>query len=262
MASERSTSLLPGFGVLLGKEWEEAQRSKRMIAFLAVMTLSVALIPIVGYINIESATSATRHQISAGAMETLLGGWASLVGYLGALMVIAATVDALAHERSLGIASWIITKPVSRMSYLAAKATAHALTASLALVILPTVVFLVLMLMLYRDVPVANVFGAAAVLSIQMAFLSFFVVAIGVPLKTVTPVALVALALWFLPNFVPAIESLQWTWRVLPSYLPIAAFAAAVGENTSSALTIPAVSVAFAAAVFGLAVIMFERQEL
>jgi len=118
------------------------------------------------------------------------------------------------------------------------------------------------MLALFRDVPVANIIVAAGILCVEMAFLSFVIVALGVPLRSVTPIAVVALALWFLPNVVPAIERLRWTARVLPSYLPIAALGMAIDEAGSYTLTIPLASIAIAAVAFVGAVLAFERQEL
>jgi len=254
--------LLPGFGVLLHKELLEARRSKRIIIFLGIMCLAVALIPTVGYVRIVSYGIGARHTIGEDGMHTLLAGWTALVGYLGALMLIASTVDAVSRERSLGISAWIVTKPVSRMSYLAAKAVAHAIVGACTLVLAPTAVFIAMTLALFTDVSLANVGIATLILCIEMAFLAFFIVALGVPFRSVTPIAIIGLALWFLPTFVPAIASLRWTYRVLPSYLPLAAVTAAVDEMSSAVITVPAVSIDTAAALFAVAVIMFERQEL
>jgi ABC-type transport system involved in multi-copper enzyme maturation permease subunit len=195
-------------------------------------------------------------------MNTLLAGWTALAGYLGALMLIASTVDAVSRERALGISAWIVTKPVSRMSYLAAKAVAHAIVAACTLVLAPTAVFTAMTLALFTDVPLANMGIATVILCIEMGFLAFFIVALGVPFRSVTPIAITGLALWFLPTFVPAIVSLRWTERVLPAYLPLAAVTAALDEMSSAVVTVPAISIATGAALFALAVMMFERQEL
>ena len=77
-------------------------------------------------------------------MEDMLASWAGIAGYLGALMVIAASIDAVVRERSLGVTAWIITKPVSRLSYLLAKAAGHALTAAIAIIGIPSLVWLLL----------------------------------------------------------------------------------------------------------------------
>jgi hypothetical protein len=95
-----------------------------------------------------------------------------------------------------------------------------------------------------------------------MAFLSFTVIAIGVLFRSVAPIAIIALAIWFLPTVIPAVASLNWTYRVLPSYLPIAAISAAVSETESLTFTIPLAAVVIATLAFTLAVLHFERQEL
>jgi ABC-type transport system involved in multi-copper enzyme maturation permease subunit len=254
--------LLAGYPVLLDKELHEAGRSKRIVAFFIITTFALVLIPLIGYGRVEYFGDGFRHEVSSRNMDALVGTWATLVGFLGSLMVIASTVDAVSHERSLGIIAWVVTKPVSRLSYLFAKASAHAMMACAAIVILPSAVWCLLMVALFREVPVANIIVAAGILCIEMTFLSFVIVALGVPLRSVTPIAIIALALWFLPNVVPEFERLRWTANVLPSYLPIAAVGVAIDEAGSYTLTIPLASVAVAAVAFVGAVLAFERQEL
>ena len=212
-------SVLPGFGALLEKELLEAQRSKRVIVFLLVMTGCLVLVATIGYLRIEHLTSSTRHEIGGSGMDAMLGSWTALVGFLGSLMVVASTVDAVSRERSLGISAWIVTKPVSRMSYLAAKAVAHSLVAIGTLVVAPTLVWLVMMLALFQGVPIGRILAAELILCVEMGFLSFFIIALGVPFRSVPPIAMLGLGLWFLPNFVTGLARLSWTYRVLPSYL-------------------------------------------
>jgi ABC-2 type transport system permease protein len=261
MAEARSAAL-PGFGVLFETELLDARRSRRLIAFLLIMTIVVALIPVIAYVNADNYADSGRHLLSDDAMDGLVGTWAALVGFMGSLMVIAATVDALTHERSIGVTAWIITKPVSRLSYLLAKAMAHAVVASVTVVIIPTLVWFVLTVLLFQGVSIPAIAGAALILCIEMTFLSFFVIAIGVAFRSVAPIAIIALAGWFIPTVVPVIASLDWTYRVLPSYLPVAAVTAAISQAEALTFTIPIASLLIGAAVFAVAVISFERQEL
>ena len=101
----KQTALLPGFGVLFDKEFMEARRSKRIIIFLVIMTGALILIPVIGYLRIEHFGTGSRHQINRSSMDSMLAAWSALLGYLGSLMVIASTVDAMARERSLGISA-------------------------------------------------------------------------------------------------------------------------------------------------------------
>lgn len=255
-------ALMPGFAVLARKELLEARRSKRMIVFVVIMTGALLLIPVIGYLRIENLGGGSRHEINSDSMQGLLGSWSALVGYLGSLMVIASTVDAMTRERSLGISAWILTKPVSRPSYVLAKASAHTAINIVTLVLIPTAVWLALSVALFAGVPVAQIVLAAGILGIEVFFLSFVTIALGVPFRSVTPISLLALAIWFMPNFVPAIGSLRWTFRVLPSYLPIAAISAAMDEMSWPTLTVPLAAVVSAVVLTVLALIQFERQEL
>jgi ABC-2 type transport system permease protein len=262
MSTEPTTAALPGFGPLFEKELLEARRSKRLIAFVVVMTIILLLIPLLTYQNAGNYGTGSRHLLSPGDVENMLGTWSAIVGFLGSLMIIASTVDAITHERALGVTAWIITKPVSRLSYLLAKATAHAVIACVTVVLIPSMIWLVFTLLFFQDISVINILAATGILCIEMAFLSFAVLSIGVFFRSVAPIAIISLALWFLPNVVPAVERLRWTYRVLPSYLPIAALSAAIDQADGPTITIPLASLAIAAVAFAVAVVYFERQEL
>jgi hypothetical protein len=99
---------------------------------------------------------------------------------------------------------------------------------------------------------------------VEVTFLSFAVVALGVPLNAVVWIALVSLGFWFIPTAVPAIAALEWTYRVLPSYLPIAALAATDAEfaTDSEVFTIVLASIVVGAIMFIASAVWFERQEL
>ncbi len=258
-----SIGLLPGFETLFEKELLDARRSKRMLIFLLIMTAATTLVAMIGYYTADHFGSGTRHTVSKDDMANIVASWAALIGYLGSLMIIASTVDAVAGERSLGVSAWIITKPVSRLSYLLAKAAAHTFTSLATLLVIPTIVWIALMVLLFNDVPLDQVLWALLLLAVEMTFLSFLIIALGVPLKSVMPIALVALAVWFIPNFVPTISTIEWTYRVVPSYLPLLATAAAYGDGFESIfVTVPIAALVIAAAAFIGAVLMFERQEM
>ncbi len=259
----KQTALLPGFGILFHKEFLEARRSKRIIIFLVIMTGALTFVPVIGYLRLENLGTGSRHVVDSEDMQGLVGAWSALVGYLGSLMVIASTVDAMTRERAVGISAWILTKPVSRPSYVLAKASAHTAINIITLILIPTLIWFVITFALFADLPSMRILLACVILGVEVTFLSFLTIALGVPFRSVTPVSLITLAIWFLPNFVPAVSSLEWTYRVLPSYLPLAAVAAAADtELTSPLLTIPLASLGATVLLTTLALLQFERQEL
>jgi len=254
---------IPGFGVLLSKELLEASRSKRMLIFLAIMTVGVALFPLIGYARMDYFGGGARHTISSDDMEGLIVGAFGLVGYLGSLFMIASTVDAVSRERALGISAWIVTKPVSRTSYLLAKAMAHTLVGAVSIVIVPLVVWFVLMTAFFNDVPLTRPTIGMSMLLLEMAFLAFLNISLGVPFRSVPPIAILSLAFWFAPTFLPAIPALEWTFQVLPSYLPLVAAAVAAGvEFEKGFWLVPLFSAVSGGIAFVLALVWFEQQEL
>src|SRR4051812_12734995 len=112
---------IPGFAVLLQRELLEARRSKRILLFTLGVTVALILVALIGYGTVEHSGGVARHDVTRHGMRGMLVAWVALVGYLGSLMAIASTLDAVARERGSGICAWIVTKPVSRLSYLLAK---------------------------------------------------------------------------------------------------------------------------------------------
>lgn len=258
-----SVLALPGFDVLLAKELDEASRSKRLVAFVLIMSLLVALFPLIGYARIDDFGDGFRSRITEDSMAGMVEGWVGMMGYLGSLMVIASTVDAVTRERALGITAWIITKPVSRLSYLLAIAVGHTMAALLTVILVPSAVWVALTVALFEDVPLDRVLGSVGMLCIEVAFLCFLNVALGVLFRSVTWVAITSLALWFAPTIVPVIATLEWTVYIVPSYLPIMAIALIdVGYTERAFATVPIAALIAGALVFAAGVWLFEHQEL
>jgi ABC-2 type transport system permease protein len=262
MAAAPARPILPGLLVLFRKELAETRRSRRAVIFAGIMTMFVVLTPVIGFFEAEVVSEGARKTVIDQHMRGMLGTWAGLTAYIGSLMVIASTLDAVTRERNAGVTAWIATKPVSRLSYLLAKALAYSVTSIAAIVIVPTMFWALFMVLMFNDVPWGHVGIGVVVLSAEMAFLSFFTVALGVPFRSVAAVALSALAVWFLPGVLPAFEELRWTYGVLPAYLPFVAIKAAVGDLTQDVLTVPLASLAFALSTFLVAALRFDRQEL
>jgi ABC-type transport system involved in multi-copper enzyme maturation permease subunit len=264
MQQTDTAPLLPGVTRLFRKELMEARRSKRALAFVLIMTGILLLIPLIGFFRLDNLGDGPRRLVSDEDMEGMVVAWSGILAYIGSLMVIASTVDAMTQERALGVTAWIVTKPVSRLSYLVAKAAGHAAVSAVTVVAIPTAVWLLVMTVTFSDLPYALVAWAVVIMCVEVLFLSFCVVALGVPLRAVVWIALVSLGLWFIPTAVPAISSLEWTYRVLPSYLPFAVIMASVSEDAtdSAVFTLAVASLATAGIVFLGASILFERQEL
>ena len=96
-----------------------------------------------------------------------------------------------------------------------------------------------------------------------MAFLSFFTIALGVPLRSVTPIAIIALAFWFLPTLVPAIVVAQLDVS-RAAVVPARSQRCRRGRRgvVAARTRSRSPSIVLAAAVFVAAVALFERQEL
>jgi ABC-type transport system involved in multi-copper enzyme maturation permease subunit len=262
-APASARSMLPGFTQLLRKELIEARRSKRLIAFVLVMTLALLTIVLsVGGVARNETLNDGFRRTDEEVINAMLGTWAGIIAYLGSFMIIAVTIDPVTRERSLGITAWIITKPVSRLSYLSAIAAGHIITGVAAIVILPSIPVLLITAAWFQQLPIDQVGAGLLVLAVEVAFLTALNVGLGVVFRSVPPVLMCSLAVWFLPTILPAFAGLRWLFYVLPSYLPVAAIVGAGGVDEWMVVSVPAFSLGLGALVFWIAAELFEGQEL
>lgn len=262
-AAPATSPILPGFTQLLRKELLDARRSKRLWAFVIIMTLALlAIVLSVGGVERNDVDDYGFRRTDDEIIDDMLGTWAGIIAYLGSFMIIAATIDPVTRERSLGITAWIITKPVSRLSYLSAIAAGHIITGIAAIVVLPSIPVLLITAIWFQQLPIDQVGIGLVVLAVEVSFLTLLNVALGVVFRSVPPVLLCSLAIWFLPTILPAFGGLRWLLYVLPSYLPVAAIVAAAQPDDWAVVTIPAFSLGLGALAFWTAAELFEGQEL
>jgi hypothetical protein len=132
----------------------------------------------------------------------------------------------------------------------------------IAIVLLPSIPVLFITAAWFQRLPVDQVGIGLAILAVEVAFLTALNISLGVIFRSVPPVLLCSLAIWFLPTILPAFSGLRWLLYVLPSYLPVSAILGAGGANEWAVLTIPAFSVGIGALAYATAAEIFEGQEL
>lgn len=120
------THAFAGFRTLLGKELREAWRTGRLPVTLIIFFILGALSPLAAYYTpelLKNATGSSGIQV-IGLTPTLkdaIGQYIKNVGGNGFLIAIVLAMGSIAREKERGTAAFVLTKPVSRLAFLAAK---------------------------------------------------------------------------------------------------------------------------------------------
>ena len=126
-------SALGGFALLLGKELREQVRTLRLVVVVAVLAVFGATSPLIAKLLPDIIKAAGTQ--SAGLTITMpppttadaVTQLVKNLGQFGALIAILVSMGAVATEKERGTAGFVLTKPVGRGAFIAAKAAAIAL---------------------------------------------------------------------------------------------------------------------------------------
>lgn len=126
------TFSLAGYRTLLAKELREAWRTSRLPITLIVFFILGAISPLVAHFTpqlLQGATTNGVHiTVAAPTLKDAVTQYIKNVGGDGFLIAIVLAMGSIAREKERGTAAFLLTKPVSRLAFLAAKFTALLLT--------------------------------------------------------------------------------------------------------------------------------------
>jgi ABC-2 type transport system permease protein len=133
------TFSLAGYRTLLAKELREAWRTSRLPITLIVFFILGAVSPLVAHFTpqlLQGATTNGVHiTVAAPTLKDAVTQYIKNVGGDGFLIAIVLAMGSIAREKERGTAAFLLTKPVSRLAFLAAKFTALLLTLWLGLLV-------------------------------------------------------------------------------------------------------------------------------
>ena len=226
--------------------------------FLLIAGVSIAgavfmtLIPFIAQATGESEAAGL---MSKDPTANVLLGW---TGMTVALIAIVATMALVSTERDRGTLAWSLTNPVSPTSIIAAKFVAAFLVFSVAAVVLPLVVSIVLATIVYGALPNLATVGTFGLLFLTLpAFYIALTVGLGTAIKSTAGVAGVAFAVMFVPQILGGL--LPIVAEASPTSIGVWAMAVARGQP-ATALTLVGWLVSMTVIVVG-AKLVFDRQE-
>ncbi len=251
-----------GFGLLLRKELTEMVRTRRLPVVLIVFTLLGLVSPVVARYIKEIVSAAGGTGLEAAIPEPVAGDAVRQLtrnlGQFGTFIAILIAMGSVAGEKERGTAVFLLTKPIGRDAFLAAKVVALGLLLALATA-LAGVACWFYTAVLFEPLPLAGFVAAMAMLWLSLAAFA----AITFAASVLAPSALVAggigVAALLLGGFLSVITSIA---PYLPTGLWGLADELAIG-NLPDPLIGPLV---VNAAIIGLALALawwsFRRQEL
>lgn len=116
---------LDGYQTLLGKELREAWRTSRLPITLIVFFILGAISPLLAHFTPQLLQGATGNGVHITAatptLKDAIAQYIKNVGGDGFLIAIVLAMGSIAREKERGTAAFLLTKPVSRLAFLAAK---------------------------------------------------------------------------------------------------------------------------------------------
>ena len=144
MTPVKDSGWLAGFGNILGKEMADWFGTRRWwvqsLIWILVFNVALGLVLFTPPPNDMAAMQASSNQ---GGMAGAVNGLSVLFNtsaLLGAIGVIILTQDEIIQEKQLGTAAWILTKPVSRASFILSKLVSNILGALVFIILIPAAI--------------------------------------------------------------------------------------------------------------------------
>jgi ABC-2 type transport system permease protein len=253
---------MTGLGLLLGKELREQARTMRLLAVVAVFAVLGLLSPVFARYVREIVEAVGGGQFEGMIPEPVVGDavvqFTKNMGQLGALIAILVAMGSVATEKERGTAAFLLTKPITRGAFIAAKAIAIGALLALALAVAGGLCWIYTTI-LFEPLPVAGFAGAVALVWLSLAVFA----ALTFLASAATRSSLVAGGVGFAALLVAGILSaLPAIGPYLPTSLWGAADQLALGTVPDPLAGPVLVNVTIIAAAVGLAWWSFRRQEL
>ena len=251
-----------GFPTVFRKELTEWLRGPKTLIVAGVSiagAVFMTLIPYIAMLTNEAAESGAERSPLVLTMDpttNVLLGW---TGQTVALIAVVATMALVSAERDRGTLAWSLTNPVSPTSVIAAKFVAAMIVFSLAAVVIPLAVSVILATVVYGGLPNLTTVGTFGLVFLTLpAFYIALTVGLGTAIKSTAGVAGAAFAVMFVPQILGGL--LPVIAEVSPTSIGMWALAIAKGQP-ASALTLIGWLVSMTVIVVG-AKLVFDRQEL
>jgi ABC-2 type transport system permease protein len=253
---------MTGVGLLLRKEMREQVRTMRLVVVVAVFALLGLLSPVFArYVReIVEAVGGGQFEgmIPAPVVGDAVAQFTKNMGQFGVLIAILITMGSVATEKERGTAAFLLSKPITRGAFVAAKAAAVGGLLGLGVAV-SAVLCWTYTTILFEPLPVAAFAGAAILVWLSLAVFAALTFLASVAARSALVAGGVGFGLFVLGGILSALPGIG---PYMPTSLWGAADVLALGTVPDSLLGPVLFNVAFVAGAVGLAWLSFRRQEL
>ncbi len=257
-------SRLSGFGNMFAKEMGDWFHTRRwltqMIVWIAIINLFMAFVMfIVPQIDLAQGNSAPGADEQAATGLELFFAFAVTGGAIG---VIITALDEIVGEKTSGTAAWILSKPLSRVSFVLTKLASDAIGILLFILIVPGIIaYFETWLASGKFPPLLPYLAGMGIAALALLFYLTLTILLGVLFDARGPVVGISLALLLLGQIV--VQFVQQLALVLPVIMQSFATMIAKGQPLPAAGRIEIITTAIWMLVFVVvAVWRFQKLEL
>lgn len=201
---------MTGFGILLGKELREQQRTMRIVVVTIVFLIFGIMSPATAKYLPEIIKQIGSGQIAITVPTPTVGDSVDQLlknlGQFGVLAAILLTMGAVATEKERGTAAFILTKPASRAAFLGAKFIAISLTLLVATVLASAAGYYYTAI-LFSAPPAAGFAAMTLMLWLQMVVFAAFTFVGSVLTRGALPAAGVAIGVLIVTAIISALPT-------------------------------------------------------
>jgi ABC-2 type transport system permease protein len=253
---------MSAFATLLHKELDESRRTLRLPVVLGAFLFLGILAPLMAFLTPNLLESTGNAALAAAlprpTITDAIDTFVKNINQIGSFIAILLAMGLVANDRERGTAAFVLTKPVSRGAYLAARFVPLALLLGVGVAI-ATVVTYVYGSILFTTPPGGDLAAASLLLWLSLlvpAAITFLASTVG---RSAMVAAMAGFGWWVVSSLVGALPGIGGN---LPGGLTAVARNVALG-GTSEAVLLPAVtSLAVVLLALGAAWTAFRTQEL
>ena len=252
------------FAVMLRKELLEAWRSQRLLVVSVVFLILGIISPVSAkYLpellqSIGAGQQGVQIIVAPPTVSDAIAQFLKNVAGTGVFVALLLPMGAIAREKEQGTAAFVLTKPVSRQAFLAAKALALAVVLTIG-VALATVAAYFYTALLFKPVPVGDFLGCALLILLSLLVFAAFTF-LGSAL-TQAPLAAVGIgaAVWVALSLLGILPNVG---EYTPAGLVTAAGQVALGKTPDQLALIVLVNLGLILVALAASWLAFSRQEL
>lgn len=253
---------MKGFALLLGKEVREQVRTMRVVVVVAVFAVFGLLSPVFARYIREIVEAVGGGQLGVAIPDpTVADAVIQLtknMGQFGVLIAILLAMGAVATEKERGTAAFILTKPVTRTAFIAAKAAAIGGLLAVGLAIAGGLAWTYTTI-LFEPLPVGGYAAAIGLVWLSLAVFAALTLLLSVVARSALVAGGIGLGLVFATGILSALPGIG---AYMPTSLWGAADQVALGTVPDPFAGPVLVNVLIAVGAVALAAAIFRRQEL